>query len=234
MMNNKKVVVLSCEHAGNDIPFQYQKLFQNATKVLQTHRGYDLGSKELFDLINSDYITHKQSATSSRLLVDVNRSLYRRTLFSEFTKCLSKTEKKQLLDDYYYTFRRPFEAEVEKLWQQDKTVLHLSVHSFTPELNGEVRQTDFGILYNPERVEEKQFARLWKAELNKILPECRVRFNYPFRGKPDGFVRHFRDLEGEKYLGIEFEMNQKYAGDTEFKKKIAEAFKYAVDTWIKQ
>jgi predicted N-formylglutamate amidohydrolase len=233
-MSNNKAVVLSCEHASNDIPNKYKKLFSDAEKTLNTHRGYDIGALELFDLVKLNYVAFRQSATVSRLLVDINRSLYRRTLFSEFTKHLSKIEKERILDDYYYAFRRPFEKKICQLWKEQTTVLHLSVHSFTPELNGEIRQTDFGILYNPERKEEKQFAKLWKAELNKMLPECRVRFNYPFRGKPDGFVRHFRDMEEEKYLGIEFEMNQKFAGNATLKSKIADAFKYAVDTWIKQ
>ncbi|MCG8578286.1 MAG: N-formylglutamate amidohydrolase [Bacteroidales bacterium] len=233
-MSRNKVVVLSCEHAGKNIPEKYKKLFAEAKNELETHRGYDIGALELFDLIKSDYIAYKQSATASRLLVDINRSLYRRTLFSEFTNILPDTEKTQILEDYYFAFRRPFEEEICQLWRAGKTVLHLSVHSFTPELNGEIRQTDFGILYNPEREEEKLFAKLWKAELRKLLPENRTRFNYPFRGKPDGFVRHFRDMEANKYLGIEFEMNQKYADDTALKTKIAEAFNGAVNIWAKK
>lgn len=226
-----EVVVLSCEHGGNTIPAAYEKLFVNAGKSLSSHRGYDIGALELFHLIKNDYVVYKQCATVSRLLVDINRSLHRRTLFSEYTKGLSKGERETILDNYYYAFRKPFEQQIAMLWQQNKTVLHLSVHSFTPVLNGEVRQTDFGILYNPERKQEKQFAQLWKTELNRLLPDYRVRFNYPFRGKPDGHVRYFRDREEEKYLGIEFEMNQKYAGDTKMKMLIAEAFYCAVAIW---
>lgn len=230
-MNTRKAVVLSCEHASNNIPSHLKKVFTKAEEALQTHRAFDLGALELFELMNSGYIAHKKSATVSRLLVDVNRSLYRRTLFSEFTKHLTKVEKEQILNDYYYTFRDSFEREVRNLWQQDKIVLHLSVHSFTPNLKGEIRHTDFGILYNPERKEEKFFAKMWKTELNKLLPDYRVRFNYPFRGKPDGFVRHFRDMESENYLGIEFEMNQKFAGDLEVKKRIALSLNRVIDNW---
>ncbi|MBR8536196.1 N-formylglutamate amidohydrolase [Carboxylicivirga sediminis] len=226
-----KVVVLSCEHGGNEIPSAYEKLFVNANKTLSSHRGYDIGALELFYLIKNDYVVYKQCATVSRLLVDVNRSLHRRTLFSEYTKGLTKDDKSVIMDKYYYGFRKPFEQLIAMLWQQNKTVLHLSVHSFTPSLNGEKRQTDFGILYNPERKQEKQFALIWKAELNRLLPDYRVRFNYPFRGKPDGHVRYYRDREEEKYLGIEFEMNQKYAGNTKMKVFIAETFQRAVAAW---
>ncbi len=234
MTESDVVVVLSCEHGGNNIPEQYRYLFQNAGENLNSHRGYDIGALELFEMIKSSYVVYKQGATASRLLVDINRSLYRRTLFSEYTKPLLKEEKDLILENYYYAFRRPFEEKVTSLWRQGKTVLHLSVHSFTPCLNGEIRQTDFGILYNPERKEEKVFAKLWKAELNLLLPDYRVRFNYPFRGKPDGHVRYFRDREEEKYLGIEFELNQKYANNKDIYNCIVNAFSSAFDACVKR
>ncbi|TRX70472.1 N-formylglutamate amidohydrolase [Carboxylicivirga sp. M1479] len=232
MSHRTKMVVLSCEHGGNEVPEKYRNLFKNAVSALNSHRGYDIGAKELFDLMNFAYIAHRQCATTSRLLVDINRSLHRRTLFSEFTKNLAKEEKKLILENYYYAFRKPFDLKIQKLWSQNKTVLHLSVHSFTPMLNNKIRQTDFGILYNPERKEEKHFAKLWKDKINEILPDYRVRFNYPFRGKPDGHVRYFRDREQEKYLGIEFEMNQKYAHDQVLLQKIARSFNRAVEVWM--
>jgi len=226
-----KVVVLSCEHGGNEIPNKYKMLFEKAGNELESHRGYDIGALKLYELLDLRYVSYSQCATVSRLLVDVNRSLYRRTLFSEFTKPLSKNEKQSILDTYYYGFRLPFERKISRLWKQNKTVLHLSVHSFTPNLNGEKRQTDFGILYNPERTKEKRFAKIWKKQLNEKLPHCRVRFNYPFRGKPDGHVRYFRDKEEKKYLGIEFEMNQKYADDLALMQQIATSFEQAVEKW---
>jgi predicted N-formylglutamate amidohydrolase len=233
MNNAERVVVLSCEHGGNEVPEDYKYLFKNAYDDLNSHRGYDIGALELFDLIESDYVVHKQCTTVSRLLVDVNRSLYRRTLFSEFTKGLSKEAKSLILATYYYAFRRPFEEKMTSLWREGKTVLHLSVHSFTPSLNGEIRATDFGILYNSEREAEKLFAKIWRKELNRMLPGYRVRYNYPFLGKPDGHVRYFRDLEKEKYLGIEFEMNQKHANDKDISDGISAAFNAAFDYWNK-
>ncbi|PTM08135.1 MAG: N-formylglutamate amidohydrolase, partial [Bacteroidetes bacterium] len=40
-------LVLTCEHGGNQIPKQYQALFPDKT-VLQSHRGFDLGSLDVF------------------------------------------------------------------------------------------------------------------------------------------------------------------------------------------
>jgi len=230
-MDNKSIVI-SCEHGGDSIPYKYLYLFKNAHEILNSHRGYDLGALELFNSIKNNYIAHKQYATISRLIIDINRSPHRRSLYSEFTKHLPKNEKELIFEIYYKSFRQSFEKEITTLWSNNTCVLHLSVHSFTPVLNGVVRQTDFGILYNPERIAEKQFAQIWREELSVILPDCRTRFNYPFRGKPDGHVRYFRDREKNKYLGIEFEMNQKYADDNRIIKGIAHAFNKASERWI--
>ncbi len=228
-----KVVVLSCEHASNKVSDALKKYFDGAENVLNSHRGYDLGAEELYDLFKNDHIAYCQTATASRLVVDINRSLRRRTLYSEYTKALPSILKEQILEQFYYGFRRPFEEKIIALWKAGCCVLHVSVHSFTPVLNDEIRQTDFGILYNPEREKEKEFAKIWKRQLAVVLPEYRTRFNYPYRGKPDGHVRYFRDRETEKYLGIEFEMNQKYANDAAIKESIAKAFKNAIEQWLK-
>jgi len=232
MKGKNKAIVVSCEHAGNAIPEKYKPLFKMAQSALNSHRGYDLGALDLFESIENNYIFHKQSATTSRLLVDINRSLHRKTLFSEFTIQIAQHEKTEILDTYYYSFRKSFEAKIRDLWKQDTTVLHLSVHSFTPVLNGKLRATDFGILYHPGRIAEKLFAKIWKAEITKILPGFRTRFNYPYSGKPDGHVRYYRDIETQKYLGIEFEMNQKYAGNYKVILGLTEAFNRASDAWI--
>jgi len=231
MKESKLAVVLSCEHGGNDIPKHYASLFEKDKNVLRTHRGYDIGALDLFKCFKNGQVVYSQFATTSRLVVDINRSLHRKSLFSEFTKALPAPEKANILREIYYAFRNPFKQKVYSFWEQDRTVLHLSVHSFTPELNGAIRQTDFGILYHPGRPREKHFAKVWKSKIEKVLPGFRTRFNYPFQGKPDGHVRYFRDIEREKYLGIEFEMNQKYAGDKSICEKLGVAFKQAIETF---
>ena len=37
-------LVLSCEHFTNTIPEEYKSLFLNADKILETHRGWDIGA----------------------------------------------------------------------------------------------------------------------------------------------------------------------------------------------
>jgi predicted N-formylglutamate amidohydrolase len=88
-------------------------------------------------------------------------------------------------------------------------VIHLSSHSFTPELNGRVRVADVGLLYDPARQGEAALCARWKASLAAIAPQFRVRRNYPYAGKGDGVTRDLRlRFSRRSYVGIELEVNQ--------------------------
>jgi predicted N-formylglutamate amidohydrolase len=206
---------LSCEHGGNRIPIELEKLFEGAVEIMDTHRGRDLGALPLFRLFEKELCPiFAISSETCRLVVDLNRSLHRRSLFSEWTKPLSREQKQRILDEHYFPYRQAFIDALKKSINQNHRVLHLSVHSFTPILNGVVRQTDIGILYHPGRPWEKAFAAQWKASLAKHLPQMRVRFNYPYLGKPDGHVAYHRKMYADTlYAGIELELNSKYAFD---------------------
>ncbi|MFT3739538.1 MAG: N-formylglutamate amidohydrolase [Breznakibacter sp.] len=206
---------LSCEHGGNQIPGRYEPLFADAGEVLGTHRGFDLGALPLFRLCEKELgPAFSIYSETCRLLVDLNRSLHRRSLFSEWTKKLSKEEKQQILEMHYHPYRQAFKQALDRCVARGNRVLHLSVHSFTPVLNGVVRNTDIGILYHPGRPWEKIFAARWKQTLKHHLPGMKVRYNYPYLGKPDGHVAiHRKAYPDPVYAGIELELCHKFAFD---------------------
>jgi predicted N-formylglutamate amidohydrolase len=85
----------------------------------------------------------------------------------------------------------------------------LSIHSFTPKLDGQVRNCDVGILYDPKRPMEKTVAADLKRALVSMDGVLRVRWNYPYRGIADGFTTHLRKrFSKSRYAGIEIEINQ--------------------------
>jgi predicted N-formylglutamate amidohydrolase len=90
-------------------------------------------------------------------------------------------------------------------------VVHVSVHSFTPELDGDVRNADIGLLYDPKRKHEKAFCERWRTELLRRAPGLRVRMNYPYTGTSDGFTTALRRIFPKGYCGIELEVNQRFA-----------------------
>lgn len=203
-------LLLTCEHAGNEIPLDLQGQFTGLEEILNTHRGYDPGALDLFfhlkDLADSSFYH-----STSRLVVEVNRSYNHPDLFSEYSKSLPSVQKEELLRKYYYSYRRAVEEELQSLIGEGEKVLHLSVHSFTPILNGKVRNADIGLLYDPSRSAEKEFSKEFKEKLRHFSAGLKIRYNYPYLGKADGFTTYLRRKFPKNYLGIELEVNQRFA-----------------------
>ncbi len=200
------VVILSCEHGGNEIPETYRKVFHGHEEELQSHRGWDIGALPLAQLLSKSLTVPLYYATISRLVVELNRSLHHPNLFSSFTKTLSKLEKQHILMHYYHPYRTEVEDSIRNGITQKGTVLHISVHSFTPGLKGIERKADIGLLYDPS-TEEKAFCQAWKTQI-VAQSHMRVRCNYPYRGTADGFTTYLRKRFPNGYMGIELEVNQ--------------------------
>jgi len=201
-------LLISCEHGGNRIPAAYRHLFSVNSAILDTHRGYDIGALEIARAISKSLKAPLHSAQTSRLLVDLNRSLHHRRLYSEFTRNCDQQTRDQILEKYYFPYRQALEQQVRKMIAASGRVIHLSVHSFTPVLDGQVRNTDIGLLYDPARKREKVFCARLKAALDLSAIGV-TRLNYPYRGNADGLTTHLRrSLPPSAYIGIEIEINQ--------------------------
>lgn len=207
-------LILTCEHGGNEIPGEFQGYFKNAGNVLNSHRGYDPGALDLFFFLK-DLAEYSFYSTTSRLLIELNRSLHHPKLFSKFTKNCSSEEKNSIIDRFYYPYRNSIEGLISDILQKGEKVLHVSVHSFSPELDGKVRNVDIGLLFDPSKAEEKKYCKLLKKNLLLAGPELKLRFNYPYLGKADGFTTYLRKKFPHNYLGIELEINQKYSTENQ-------------------
>ena len=192
-------LVLTCEHGGNHIPKKYNSYFNENQSILNTHKGYDLGSLDLFKTLKplSDYSKFNET---SRLLIELNRSLHHNNLFSEFSKPISKQEKQHLFNRYYIPYRNDIENVIENFIERGERVLHISVHSFTPILNNVERNCEIGLLYDSSNANEKQFCKQLKREIKTLNPDLNVRYNYPYLGKADGFTTYLRKQFPENYL----------------------------------
>ncbi len=163
-------------------------------------------AKELAKAFGAPLVT----STVSRLLVDLNRSIGHPRLFSAATRGAPANLRAQILEQHY----RPYRAHIEHLVRRSvlcgRHLIHISSHSFTPELAGKERAADVGLLYHPARHREAELCARWKASLAAFAPELRVRRNYPYAGKGDGLTSHLRRrFPRRAYVGIELEVNQK-------------------------
>jgi hypothetical protein len=96
------------------------------------------------------------------------------------------------VEDYYQPYRQQAEHLVTQAIARHGRVVHLSCHSFTPELDGKARTADIGLLYDPARPGEVALAACWKAAIEARAPELTVRRNYPYAGKNDGLTTSLR------------------------------------------
>ncbi len=203
-------LMLTCEHASNRLPAAFKKAVP--AEVLKTHRAYDIGAAQVFrKLVKFAKPEFSCEGKYSRLFVDLNRTLTNKSAFSEYYEALDKAtvaKAKAQTTAYWTEYRTAIEKFVKA--NAKKEIIHLGIHSFTPELNGKVRNTDIGILYDPSRPKECELAQVIKAEIKRLHPEMKVRFNYPYKGTSDGLTTTLRKKLGPRYAGLEIEINQKF------------------------
>jgi predicted N-formylglutamate amidohydrolase len=203
--------LLTCEHASRDVPDEFREAFARAGAVMDSHRAWDPGALGVFSALAPDHADHASRGRATRLLVDLNRSLHHPRLFSEFTRRLPREVRDRIVDHWW----RPFRDEAESVvaaWRADGLpVVHLSVHSFTPVLDGHARTADIGLLYDPRRAAELGLAR----RCRDLLADrgWSVRLNYPYRGVADGHTTAMRRRHPEGFAGFELEINQRLFED---------------------
>ena len=206
-------LMLTCEHASNQLPAAFKKAVP--TEVLKTHRAYDIGAVQVFrKLVRFAKPEFYSEGKFSRLFVDLNRTITNKSAFSEYYEALESRDKAEAekAKAQATAYWKEYRDNVEKFIVSNKgaPIVHLGIHSFTPVLNGKVRNTDIGILYDPARPQERAYANIIKDEIKRLYPAMKVRFNYPYKGSSDGLTTTLRKKFGPQYVGIEIEINQKF------------------------
>lgn len=203
--------VVTCEHGGNRIPRLYRHLFLASRARLESHLGYDPGALSMARTLAIALEAPLVFSTVSRLVVDLNRSMGHPRLFSPETASASAELRRLILATHY----RPYRATVERLVAEAVAcrgrAIHVSSHSFTPELDGVERTADVGLLYDPARDTESALCARWKILLTGRSTDLRVRRNYPYKGTGDGLTSYLRRRFSDgAYAGIELEVNQAF------------------------
>ncbi|REJ73066.1 MAG: N-formylglutamate amidohydrolase [Acidobacteria bacterium] len=211
--SDRAEIVVSAEHAGNRIPARWAATFAGRERLLESHRGWDPGSLELAQRCAEVLGVRPFVCRTSRLLIDLNRSLDNPEVFSKLARSLPPRERQLLIERVYRPHRSALTGRVERLLERQDRVVHLSWHTFTPVFRGHRRRNEFAVLFDPERAAEQALAdeigrRLEEVEL--LRRPLRVDQNEPYRGVDDGLTTSLRQRLGPRYLGIELELNQRF------------------------
>jgi predicted N-formylglutamate amidohydrolase len=207
-------LIVTCEHGGNAVPGGYRPLFRGRAKLLASHRGWDPGTLDLAERMAAALHAPLVAATTTRLLVDLNRSPHNPRAFSEVTRPLPRAERVGLLERFHRPHWDAVRAHITRALRGRGRVLHIGVHSFTPVLDGVRRKPDVAVLYDPRRRTEADVASAWALGLGVALPTRIVRRNDPYKGAGDGLPTAMRRERDEaSYVGIELEVNQRHVGE---------------------
>lgn len=201
--------LVTCEHAGNEVPERWRHLFMGEEKLLTSHRGYDPGALGLAETVSNHLGVSLFNCMTTRLLIEANRTPPHPKLFSEFSRQLPASEREELLEQFWKPYRDGVVSEVEHGVRRGERVIHLSVHSFSPHWRGRERTVDVGVLDNPRDKIGRELSNAWLADLRRRLPEIRISRNRPYRGTTDSRITELRSLhDPEIYTGLELEVNQ--------------------------
>jgi predicted N-formylglutamate amidohydrolase len=202
-------IVLSCEHASAALLEGFEDLFSEKDQaVLWSHRGWDPGALRLAQELEYCFHTPLVRGEWTRLLLDLNRSTGNSARWSEYSRSLTESRRKELEDRIFEPYWNKLYGEIKNTIGESGCVLHLSVHSFVRMFNNKERQVDIGVLYDPDRSKESRFGTSLCDKLQKDFgSRLSVLPNVPYAGTDDGLTKvlrtHFTD---EHYLGIELEV----------------------------
>ena len=114
MMTRQKTpaLIVSCEHATNNVPERYIPLLAGCRDQLCTHKGYDTGALDFARQLAARLSSPLFTGSITRLLVDLNRSLTNhRAPPTGPRNSLPFILKEELLSPYYL----PYHRQVEEL-----------------------------------------------------------------------------------------------------------------------
>jgi len=149
--NPNNTVVLTCEHATNDLPEDYSWTENDKRYFVNEHWGLDIGAYEMANALAAELKCVLVHSLYSRLLLDTNRSIVSDTLFRrsgdgqevDLNKNLTYEEEQKRIKRFYI----PYYDALREISTKVNPTYILSIHSFTPIYQGEPRSMEIGVLY---------------------------------------------------------------------------------------
>ena len=148
-------VLLVCDHASPLIPACYDDLGLEAS-IRQAHLAWDIGAAEVTRLLAKTLACDAVFAGISRLVIDCNRhpgdpsSIPSRTCEGVVpgNLALSEAEAEARANAWFWPYHQAIGTTLGRLFRRPIAPVMVSVHSFTPRMNGLHRPWDVGVLWN--------------------------------------------------------------------------------------
>ena len=183
-------ILIIVDHANNFIPSKYKNLGLSKN-LTESHIAYDLNILNLSKRINVLLEYNIVYGENSRLVIDLNRGQNDPTLIP------SISDKKLIpgnirINSREFNFRKmkfynSYHSKIDKIVNEKKIKLIISMHSFNPYLKGKKRKTEIEILSNKDR----RYSDLLIRQLAKSK-SYHIGDNFPYQGdiKDDTLYTH--------------------------------------------
>ncbi|MDG2305357.1 MAG: N-formylglutamate amidohydrolase [Candidatus Binatia bacterium] len=224
--------VFTCEHGGCAVPREYGTLGL-ARADLRDHIGWDVGAAAVMKAVAEQLGAPSVASKYSRLLVDCNRTPDEASLIPQRSDGrmipanakVTKVERRRRLALYHEPYHDRVDRMVARARREadGRTVRLLSLHSFTPAMDGRTRRLDMGVLFDDHEPLARGLGLALKGR------GFIVRYNQPYSGL-DGLIyaarRHGR-AHGIGY--VELEINNALIRTDEACRSVAAELAAALD-----
>lgn len=199
-------ILLVCDHAGCRFPASLGT-FGLDPFARRCHLAWDIGAGSLTERLARNLGVSAVLAQYSRLVVDCNRELMDPGAFLEYgdgilvpgNRHLSQSEKDRRADAVYWPYHHAIDAQVRRLRAAGPPPAFISMHSFTPVLDGIARDVQLGVLWDTDSRLSDIFIEEFRAA-GFITGD-----NEPYSGRApqDYTVDHHAEGGGLPHVGIE-------------------------------
>jgi len=203
-------VLLVCDHASNRFPCSLGTMgLEYLDRV--SHIALDIGANAVAEALADNLGATAVLCQYSRLIVDCNRNLIDDSAFLECSDGvdvpgnhdLQENEKEKRASEIYWPYHNAIKNQIVRLNKHGIDPVVISIHSFTPVINGNDREWEIGVLWDKDSVTAKIFlTRL--VEAGYVVGD-----NKPYSGKdPEDFTIDFHaESTGLPHVGIEISQN---------------------------
>jgi predicted N-formylglutamate amidohydrolase len=210
-------LLLTCEHASERLPAPFSWPLPDR-RLVGTHWAFDLGAREVTFELARALDASAVLARFTRLLVDPNRDeshpdLLRRVAEGEpvlLNRAVSASERALRVARFYRAYHDALDEELARV----KPKRLLSIHSFTPNYEGEVRKVELGVLVDEQEAE----AHALGEELARSFSG--VAYNEPWSGKAGLIYSAATHAERHGAIALELEVRQDLAMDAAYRARL--------------
>lgn len=198
--------MLVCDHASYRFPESLGDMGLDPF-ARRCHLAVDIGAGPLTESLAASLGVTAVLQNYSRLIVDCNRQLMDPGAFLEYgdgivvhgNRNLHPADKELRADTLYWPYHQAIDEQIKRLSKLGPSPAFISVHSFTPVLNGESRAWQIGVLWDKDELLRTVFLEGFR-EAGYYVGD-----NEPYSGKaPQDFtIDHHAEDIGLPHVGIE-------------------------------